>query len=219
MYNLLEYSSNYSDMTGSLCFYSKNESTNFNVDTEDNVAFKFLRYTEVQRAPNNNNGPSKNLRTFWRSFEILMINCKVDLKLKWKQYFFLAPAGNNNTNDNGDNIILNIKDIKLYVPVVTLSAKGNQKLSKLLSKILERSVYWNEYNTKSENKNTTNEHSSFLESNFVGVNKLFDLIYLNQDDNSKRYKAKRYYFQKVLSKIITSSSTAKTFLTNPLILR
>ena len=53
------------------------------------------------------------------------------------------------------NNIFTIKDRKLYVPVVTLSAKDNNKLSKLLSKGFERSVYWNEYKTKSENKNTT----------------------------------------------------------------
>ena len=44
---------------------------------------------------------------------------------------------------------------KLYVLVVTLSARDNQKLSKLLSKGFERSVYWNEYKTKNENKNMT----------------------------------------------------------------
>ena len=37
---------------------------------------------------------------------------------------------------------------KLYFPVVTLSGRDNQKLSKLLSKGFERSVYWNEYNKK-----------------------------------------------------------------------
>ena len=30
MYNLIEYSSNYSETTGSLWFYSKDEATNFN---------------------------------------------------------------------------------------------------------------------------------------------------------------------------------------------
>ena len=30
MYNLVEYSSNYSDTTGSLWFYSKDEAANFN---------------------------------------------------------------------------------------------------------------------------------------------------------------------------------------------
>ena len=52
---------------------------------------------------------------------------------------------------NSDNIIFIIKDTKLYVPAVTLLAKYNQKLWKRLSKGFERSVYWNEYKTKSEN--------------------------------------------------------------------
>ena len=50
-------------------------------------------------------------------------------------------------NDNANNIDANntIKDTKLYVPVVTLSARDNQKLTKLLSKVFKRLVYWNEY--------------------------------------------------------------------------
>ena len=51
----------------------------------------------------------------------------------------------------------------------------------------ERSVFWNENKTKSENKNTTNEYRYFLESNFVGVNKLYVLVYSNANDNAKRY--------------------------------
>ena len=45
-----------------------------------------------------------------------------------------------------------------YVFVVTLAARDNLKLSKRFSKEFERSVYWNEYEIKSENKNTTNEY-------------------------------------------------------------
>ena len=32
--------------------------------------------------------------------------------------------------------------------------------------------------------------------NFVGVNRLFLLVYSNEDDNSERLKAKRYYLPK-----------------------
>ena len=48
----------------------------------------------------------------------------------------LCEAGNDNANyiDNADDIILTIKDTNLYVSVVTLSARGNQKISKLLIK-------------------------------------------------------------------------------------
>ena len=34
MYNLIEYSSNYSETTGSLWFYSKDEATNFDFDAD-----------------------------------------------------------------------------------------------------------------------------------------------------------------------------------------
>ena len=80
-----------------------------------------------------------------------LINCQVELKLKWAKYCTLFVAANSN------NIIFTIKDTKLYVPVVTLPARGNQKLWKRLSKGFDRSVYWNGYKIKNENKNTTNE--------------------------------------------------------------
>ena len=70
---------------------------------------------------------------------------------------------NDNDNDNDSNIIFTLKDTKLYVHVVTLLARGNQKLSKLLSKGFKRSVYWNEYKTNSGNKNMANEYRYLLE--------------------------------------------------------
>ena len=78
-----------------------------------------------------------------------------------------------NANTGPYHFIFTIKDTRLYLSVVTLSAKDNKKLSKLLSKGIERSVYLNEYKTKSENKDLTNGYRYFLESNFGGVNRLF----------------------------------------------
>ena len=49
-------------------------------------------------------------------------------------------------------IFLPLKTQAYYVPVVTLSVKDNQKLSKLLSKGFAWSVYWNEYRLKSASK-------------------------------------------------------------------
>ena len=67
-----------------------------------------------------------------------LINCKVELKLKWTKYCVLSAAGNENPVDNDNNhnankIIFAIKDTKLYVPVVTFTTRDNQKLSELLS--------------------------------------------------------------------------------------
>ena len=159
---------------------------------------------------------------FWRSLEIPLINCNVDLKFRLTNYcvlFVLYFA--NIENDDGANvndIIFNVKDIKLYVPLFILSAIDNRKLAKLLSKGFQRSFYWNEYKIKSENKDMTNKYRCFLESNVLVVNRLFVLVYSNQDDNSKRYKAKRYYLPKGIIKIYRVIIDGKTFMTNQLIL-
>ena len=57
-----------------------------------------------------------------------LINCKVELKLKWTKYCVLFAAEVDNNDANSNNIIFIIKDTKLYVPVVTSSARDNQKL-------------------------------------------------------------------------------------------
>ena len=85
-----------------------------------------------------------------------LINCKIELKLKSIMYCVLSAAGADNNDANSNYFIFNIKDKKLYDPIVTISAKDNQKFLNLLTKRFERSVYWNEYKTKRENKKTTN---------------------------------------------------------------
>ena len=130
-----------------------------------------------------------------------MINCKIKWKLKWRKHCVLSGLGNNNdkADANFHNIIFTIKGIKLYLPVINLRAKDDQKPWKLLSKGFERLVYWNENKTKSENKITTNEYIYFIESKFAGANRLFVLVY------------------PMLSSI-TLSSIKKTFMIKQLIL-
>ena len=68
--------------------------------------------------------PLKYLSNFWRSLEIPLINCKVELSLNWIERCLLTVA---------NTAIFEITDAKPYVPIVTLSAEDNAKLSKLLS--------------------------------------------------------------------------------------
>ena len=106
------------------------------------------------------------LSNFWRSFKIPLINnSKVNLKHKWSKHCVLASTGTENADDNSDNTI---KDTKLYVTVVFLSANVNQKLSKFLRRRFEKSVYRNEYKTKNEIRGTKNKYTYFLESIFGG---------------------------------------------------
>ena len=95
MNNLIEYSSNYSETTGTLCFYSKDEVNNFNADIANDNYFNSFKYktkligNTVADGPNEilKNStiyvPLKYLSNFWGSLEMSLINCKVELKLKW----------------------------------------------------------------------------------------------------------------------------------------
>ena len=126
----------------------------------------------------------------------------------------LSAAAAGNIDSDSNNIIFTIKDRKSYVTVVS---KRQSKLSKLFNKGFERSVYWNEYKTESENKNTTNEYRYFLESNFVGVSRLFVLVYWYRDAKSKIFKTQRYYLSKGINDNYNVIINGNTFLTKQFI--
>ena len=101
--------------------------------------------------------------------------------------------------------------------MVTVSTRDKQYLEKDLK---YQFIGINKCKTKNENNNTTNECREFPESSFVGVNRLFVLIYSDQYVNSKRLKSQRYYLPKrnINYFSVMTSSMVKTFLTRPLIL-
>ena len=57
--------------------------------------------------------PIKYLRNFWRTLEIPIINCEVELILTWSKNFVII-------NSTGEGKFAKT-ETKLYVPVVTLS--------------------------------------------------------------------------------------------------
>lgn len=59
-----------------------------------------------------------------------MINNITESKLWRTDHYVVCTAGTDNNDVNSDNILFTIKELKLCVPVVTLSIKDNRKLSK-----------------------------------------------------------------------------------------
>ena len=105
-----------------------------------------------------------------------LINCKVELSLKWHEIYLLTVV---------NTATFKITDAKLYVPIVTLSIEDNSKLSKLLSEGFKRPIYWNEYKVtpnKIVEVAALNEEKcirKLLDSSCQGVKKLFVLAYNN----------------------------------------
>ena len=150
MYNLIKYSNNYSDISGSLLQFKRDEFTDshVNLTTYNSKSFKYKAYLveKTANADNNMNSsvkdakivvPLKYLGSFWRSLEIPLINCKIYLELNWIEDCILSSAGH--------SAKFNIKGANLNVPMVIPSTKNNVNLPKQLCKGFKRSVYWNSY--------------------------------------------------------------------------
>ena len=132
MYNLIEYSYNYSDTSGSLLNFKRDEIINNADVTNDNNASSFKYKANIIDNTENNgrkNGvkiavPLKYLSNFWRSLEMPLINCKVKVSLKWIENCMLTTA---------NTATFKITDAKLYIPIlkgVTITIKKEQKNKK-----------------------------------------------------------------------------------------
>ena len=133
-----------------------------------------------------------------------LINCKVELSLKWIENCILTV--NPNVNNNINKATFTITDAKLYVPIVTLKTEDNTKLSKLLSEGFKRPIYWNEYKVISNKiveiaANYEEKYiTELLNSSWQGVKRLFVLAYNNtenDDDNISIDSFKKYFLQRV----------------------
>ena len=104
-------------------------------------------------------------------------------------------------------ILFQLSQTQNCVPVVTLSARDNQKLSKLRSKRFERLDYWNEYKAKDEKKNTTNEQiSCFTLFEWTQFSKCSSQHYACQQFNEYNNCFKIHIYYLCISRIQFSSS-------------
>ena len=82
--------------------------------------------------------PLKHLSNFWKTLSITLINRKINLILTWTENCELTSNATRDADPDADpavaainnpsNTTLDIKDTKLYVPVVTLSTENDKTL-------------------------------------------------------------------------------------------
>ena len=104
MYNLIEYSDNYSDTSGSLWQFKRHEiEGDVDLTANNSLSFKykssFIGNTDADGAANRKKEgakiavPLKCLNNFWRSLEIPLIVCKIEFSLKWYENCILSSSG------------------------------------------------------------------------------------------------------------------------------
>ena len=220
MYKLIEYSDNYAKTTGCLWQYCKDiparnnddEITEFTlVNTTDSFKFKAkitgqteddgTKHVEIML-------PLKYLSNFWRTLEMLLSNCKVNLILTWSSACVLIS-----TNIPNQAAIFEITDTKLYVPVVTLSTQENTKFLQQLKSGFKRVINWNKYLSKPELLAQNPNLNHLVEPSFQGINRLFVLAFENDDD---RISDEKYYLPTVEIKDYNIVINVENFFDQPI---
>ena len=133
--------------------------------------------------------PLKYLSNFWRTLEMPLINCEVNLILTWSSTCVLIS-----TNIPNQATIFEITDTKLYVPVVTLSTQENTNFFQQLKSGFKRVINWNKYLSKPELLAQNPNLNHLVEPSFQGVNRLFVLAFENGND---RTSDEQYYLPTV----------------------
>ena len=172
IYNLIEYSDNYSKTSGSLWQYYRDEPNDNLADFESSKS----KIKIIGKPPANGNEknveimvPLKYLSNFWRTLEIPLINCEVNLILIWSSTCVV-------TNSTGAGTF-EITDTKLYVPAVILSTQDNSKLLQQLKSGFKSTVNWNKYLSKPQLLARNPNLNHLVKPSFQEVNRLLVLAF------------------------------------------
>ena len=208
MYNLIEYSDNYSKTSGSIWQYYKDDP---NDNLTDSESFK-SKVKITGKTPNNGNikdveiiVPLKSLSNFWRTFEMPFINCEVNLILTWSKDCII-------TNSTGEGKFA-ITKTKLYVTVVTLSTKVNEKLLQQLKSGFKKTISWNKYESSIKTFAQNRCLNYLINPSFQGVNRLFVLTFENENDRTSHTT---YYLPKVEIKDYNVMIDGRNFFDQPI---
>ena len=208
MHNLIEYSDNYAKTTGSLWQYFRYEPDD---DIENSESFK-SKIKITGKSPDNGNEknveimvPLKYLSNFWRTLEMPLINCEVNLILTRSSTCVI-------TDSNGAGTF-KITDTKLYVPVVTLSIQENAKFLQQLKSGFKRVINWNKHLSKPKLLAQNQNLNHLVEPSFQGVNRLFVLAFENDDDRTSH---SGYYLPNVKIKDYNIMINGENFFDQPI---
>ena len=180
-------------------------------DLEDSESFKF-KIKITGKTPNNSSEkeveimvPLKYLSNFWRTLEMPLINCEVNLILTWSSAYVV-------TDSKGVGRFA-ITDTKLYVPVVTLSTQENTKLLQQLKSGFKGVINWNKYLSNPELLAQNPNLNYLIEPSFQGVNRLFVLAFEN---NAQRTSHSNYFFSNVEIKDYNIMINGENFFDQPI---
>ena len=135
MYNLVEYSKNYPKSQEIMADSPRNMVTDY-----ESFKFKSSFYGNADKANFETSVTLKQLRKFWKTLEILLINCEINLTLSGLGSCIICETDRATT--------FKVTNTKFYVPQVTLSTQDNTKLLEQLESEFKEIIHQNNYLAK-----------------------------------------------------------------------
>ena len=121
-------------------------------------------------------------------------------------------------HNNITGAIFQIHNVKLYVPVVTLSSNNNNNI-KLLENIkqgFKRTIFWNKYRSEITTQPKNNNLDYLIDPPFRNINKLFVLSFKNVNNVSTQDSFNKYYMPLVEIKDFNALIDNKPFFDQPI---
>ena len=152
--------------------------------------------------------PLKYLSSLWRTLEMPLVNCEMNLILTWSSNCVIVS-----TNNANQNLTFATTETKLYVPEVALSIQDNAKSLQQLKSRFKRTISWNKYTSKPELLRQNGNFNLLVEPSFQRINRLFVLSFEN---DAQRISSKRYYLPNVEIKNYNVMINGKNFFDQPI---
>ena len=124
-----------------------------------------------------------------------LINCEINLILTWSDMAcvltdIMTRAANHYADtvipaiNAPTNVIFQIKNAKLYLPVVTLLTQDDNKFLEQLKSVFKRTIKRNKYRPQMAKQTKTNKLNYLIDPTFNKVNRLFVLLFEYEDDRT-----------------------------------
>ena len=171
IYNLLEFRNSYSMTSEILWNYYRDEVNDCANETDDSdneinnnktTTDKLFEYEikMIGSTPNNINileeevvVPLNYLIYFWRSLNLSLINCEIELHLRWignclifempRKFRVVGDTPEQELETATTRTTFQINNVELYVPVVTFSINDKINFLENIKQGFKRTIYWN----------------------------------------------------------------------------
>ena len=168
------------------------------------------------------------MSNFWRSLDLLLINCQIEFDLKWRINCVISEISRTlravDPNANPvvyelvtatTGVIFQVNNAKLYVPVFTLSVNDNINFFGNIKQGFKRKISWNKYRSEITTQPKDSNLDYLIDLTFRNINRLFVLSFKNGDDDPTRYYFDQYYMSSVEIKDFNILIDNKPFFDQP----